>query len=130
MTSTNNNINLQAVTSTITKHQQPLQYVVQGKIPRFLMTSQEQLQNYQCNHQTITREIKQEPESPTIKNLPATPKSSEYETEKTVSDSKDESQNETENENENKQFVLAPTPAQLGKAPLQRRQNTSELDFD
>lgn len=31
---------------------------------------------------------------------------------------------EESSDQENKEFVLAPTPAQLGKAPLQRRQNT------
>ena len=28
---------------------------------------------------------------------------------------------------ESKQFILAPTPAQLGKAPLQRRQNLGKI---
>lgn len=30
---------------------------------------------------------------------------------------------------ENKKFILAPTPAQLGRAPLQRRQNMSKFFF-
>lgn len=117
-TTSNNHQNHQPpVTSTITK--QHHQYVIQGKIPNFMI----QQQNYIRDQQQALMTIKQEPESPTIKNLPATPKSSEYDTPTTVSCESRQDDDQTES----KHFVLAPTPAQLGKAPLQRRQNTSEL---
>lgn len=63
--------------------------------------------------------VKQEPESPQ-KDLPATPKS--------VSDNVDDSNYESDKDFEEPQrkrekFTLAPTPAQLGQAPLQRRLN-------
>lgn len=38
-----------------------------------------------------------------------------------------ESANEENDNTETNHFVLAPTPAQLGRAPLQRRQNSSKL---
>ncbi len=66
------------------------------------------------------------PESPNVKNLlPATPKSNEQ-MEMDGSDYKEEDENYEAPE---KKFILAPTPAQLGKAPLQRRQNRGELSF-
>lgn len=122
-TTSNNHQNHQTpVTATITKQQQPpLQYVIQGKIPSYIV----QQQNYIREQQQALINIKQEPESPTIKNLPATPKSSEYDA-PTVSC---ETITQDDEQAESKQFVLAPTPAQLGKAPLQRRQNTSLLIF-
>lgn len=122
-TTSNNHQNHQTpVTATITKQQQPpLQYVIQGKIPSYIV----QQQNYIREQQQALINIKQEPESPTIKNLPATPKSSEYDA-PTVSC---ETITQDDEQAESKHFVLAPTPAQLGKAPLQRRQNTSLLIF-
>lgn len=77
--------------------------------------------------------IKEEPESPTTRNLPATPKSNEP-----LSNQHSEGSEGTEQQEEDdaataesKQFVLAPTPAQLGKAPLQRRLNRGDLlDFE
>lgn len=62
--------------------------------------------------------IKEEPESPRT-NLPATPKSNEAQNDTGGNNEGSESYASLEN----KQFILAPTPAQLGKAPLQRRQN-------
>lgn len=93
---------------------------------------------------TIDHQVKQEPpESPSSRNLPATPKSvtdiksmsydggsgsgtstmtsssvnTEAATERVSLDKDFDDQQEA------KTFVLAPTPAQLGRAPLQRRQN-------
>lgn len=72
--------------------------------------------------------IKEEPESPTVRNnLPATPKSNEAQTNETEGNEQSESENY--DASENKKFILAPTPAQLGKAPLQRRQNQSEFYY-
>lgn len=95
--------------------------------------------------------IKQEPESPIPKNLPATPQSitmpdsiqfrqSQCDgtitvtTTTTTATTNSTEMNETEKTaeetlEENKKFILAPTPAQLGRAPLQRRQNMSEWNF-
>lgn len=73
--------------------------------------------------------IKEEPESPTTRNLPATPKSNEPPSNQQSEGSEDNEQREDNNDEsaESKQFVLAPTPAQLGKAPLQRRLNRGDL---
>lgn len=66
--------------------------------------------------------IKEEPESPRT-NLPATPKSNETQNDTETGDNNKNDGNESYESLENKKFILAPTPAQLGKAPLQRRQN-------
>lgn len=94
--------------------------------------------------------IKQEPESPIPKNLPATPQSvtmpdsiqfrqSQCDGTITVTTTTTTAGNPNSSETnektaeetfeENKKFILAPTPAQLGRAPLQRRQNMSEFFF-
>ena len=70
-------------------------------------------------------------DSPIYKNLPATPKSSIFDLqnqpESGYCDGGGNHQSDTDCEvTEEKTFVLAPTPAQLGKAPLQRRQNMSK----
>ena len=73
--------------------------------------------------------IKEEPESPTVRgNLPATPKSNEPQAnEQEGGEQQSEDGSKYSESIESKTFVLAPTPAQLGKAPLQRRQNQCEL---
>uniref|UniRef100_A0A1L8DIH2 Putative transcription factor capicua mitochondrion n=1 Tax=Nyssomyia neivai TaxID=330878 RepID=A0A1L8DIH2_9DIPT len=98
----------------------PLQYVIQGQMPNLLISTQ----NYSTQN---LLKIKQEPppESPGMKNLPATPKSSSTESIDVgdlTNDDKDKIFDNFEPP-EKKTFILAPTPAQLGKAPLQRRQN-------
>ena len=78
--------------------------------------------------------IKEEPESPTVRtHLPVTPKSNEAQPNDnenvgggTYNEEAKEGNNNYSEADEVKKFVLAPTPAQLGKAPLQRRQNQSE----
>lgn len=116
-----------SVTSTITsKHQNnagnPMQYVIQGK-NMFVSHPQHfesTTQAMSAMSGGIPMKIKEEPESPTTKNLPATPKSNETPAQATEGEEVEEEDYETA---ESKTFVLAPTPAQLGKAPLQRRQN-------
>lgn len=75
--------------------------------------------------------IKEEPESPTTRNLPATPKSNEppsnHQSEGSEGNEQHEDEEETTTAADGKEFVLAPTPAQLGKAPLQRRLNRGEF---
>lgn len=65
------------------------------------------------------------PDSPLYKNLPATPKSLSEGMKSTVnSDSgadADKQQSDNDCDEPETKFVLAPTPAQLGQAPLQRR---------
>lgn len=75
--------------------------------------------------------IKEEPESPTIRNLPATPKSNEPPSNQQSEGSEGNEQHEDDDDEspDSKQFVLAPTPAQLGKAPLQRRLNRGDFEF-
>ncbi|XP_070493130.1 putative transcription factor capicua isoform X2 [Chironomus tepperi] len=73
------------------------------------------------NHQSGIK-IKEEPESPRT-NLPATPKSNEAQNDIDMGENNEGI--ESYESLENKKFILAPTPAQLGKAPLQRRQNQS-----
>ncbi|XP_055715349.1 uncharacterized protein LOC129809512 isoform X7 [Phlebotomus papatasi] len=97
-----------------------VQYVIQGQMPNLLISAP----NYST--QSLLK-IKQEqpPESPGIKNLPATPKSSSAESMdvgEITNEDKDKMFDNFEPP-EKKTFILAPTPAQLGKAPLQRRQN-------
>lgn len=77
--------------------------------------------------------IKEEPESPTTRHLPATPKSNEPPSnqQSEASDGNEQQEEEDEETLESKKFILAPTPAQLGKAPLQRRLNRGDfLDYD
>lgn len=121
-----------SVTSTITsKHQNiagnPMQYVIQGK-NMFVSHPQHfesTTQAMSAMSGGIPMKIKEEPESPTtIKNLPATPKSNETPAQVNEQSAEGEEPDEEDYETaESKTFVLAPTPAQLGKAPLQRRQN-------
>jgi hypothetical protein len=89
-------------------------------------------QSYENVTTHIGMKIKDEPESPTTRNLPATPKSNDPPTGQneggvTTTLITAEQREEAEKNQENKQFILAPTPAQLGKAPLQRRLNRSNL---
>lgn len=108
----------------------PVQYVIQSKIPNLLISTQ----NY--SPATSVVNIKQEiPESPSNKNLPATPKSctitdniQSQSAQSNTNSSNNKNDNDSEKEEdfeatENKKFVLAPTPAQLGRAPAQRRRN-------
>lgn len=107
-----------------------IQYVIQGAKGMYI---QQQQQNYESN--AASMKIKEEPESPTVRTLlPVTPKSNEAQTNDNDSAivkrgdemcGQDEGNNNYSDANESKTFVLAPTPAQLGKAPLQRRQNQS-----
>ena len=95
-----------------------VQYVIQGKMANSFMQH-----NYELSHGGM--KIKEEPESPTTRNLPATPKSndppSNHQSE--ASDGNEQQEEDTDEAAEAKKFILAPTPAQLGKAPLQRRLN-------
>jgi len=128
------------------QQQQSVQYVVPSKMfvsnvqPSTTTTTtfsgaiSQQQQQQQQQSQSIGLEkmkIKEEPESPTMKNLPATPKSNEPPNDNsgncetaTAATTRDDNENYEE-----KKFVLAPTPAQLGKAPLQRRLNRGELSL-
>ncbi len=80
--------------------------------------------------------VKQEPESP-HQSLPATPKSvNDHLFESNSSNRMDTGAYDTEHNNdkefdepEHKKFILAPTPAQLGRAPLQRRQKMGSSEF-
>jgi hypothetical protein len=131
--------------------QQQMQYVIQqGKIPNLLISTNPN--NYSTTTMTVSQNstpfgmthIKQEPESPSSKNLPATPKSlsqsfGEQQQHSSFNSSSDiNKMDEDGDENgeeevdvgefetpESKKFVLAPTPAQLGKAPKQRRLNNN-----
>lgn len=66
------------------------------------------------------RLVKQEPPESSHTDLPATPKSDQ--SEKQMNDN-ETSFDKDFIEPENKKFILDPTPAQLGRAPFQRRQN-------
>lgn len=126
-----------SVTSTITSKQNitgnPMQYVIQGK-NMFVSHPQHfesTTQAMSAMSGGIPMKIKEEPESPTIKNLPATPKSNEMPVQANEQNAEGEDQEEEDYETaESKTFVLAPTPAQLGKAPLQRRQNRGKNESD
>ncbi|XP_055695113.1 putative transcription factor capicua isoform X2 [Lutzomyia longipalpis] len=98
-----------------------LQYVIQGQMPNLLISTQ----NYSTQSLLKVKQEQQPLESPGIKNLPATPKSSSAESIDVSDLGNEEKEKNFENFEppEKKTFVLAPTPAQLGKAPLQRRQN-------
>lgn len=121
-----------SASSTMSSHQstmkQPLppptsiQYVIHGAKGMYIHQNYEQPTS---NNNVMSMKIKEEPDSPTVRgNLPATPKSNEPQA--SENEGGEEGGNYTET-SEGKTFVLAPTPAQLGKAPLQRRQNQSEL---
>lgn len=108
----------------------PFHYVIPGsKVSTHnIYVPQQSFENIATH---IGMKIKDEPESPTTRNLPATPKSNDP---PSVGQGGDgvtfttaEQREEAEKNQENKQFILAPTPAQLGKAPLQRRLNRSNL---
>lgn len=106
-----------------------VQYVIQGgKMPNmFVSNIQHHYEPSMPSHGAMTggqMKIKEEPESPTIRNLPATPKSNEQPTNQEESEGNE--QQEDDNDADNLKFILAPTPAQLGKAPLQRRQNRGD----
>lgn len=126
--------------STTTATLQPVQYLIQGKIPNLLISTPA-LQAYQPQHQPQQPplvNIKQEPpESPGGRNLPVTPNScssaamppmdlgSEQHNPMSGSVPTGAASEETDDDfdaPESKKFILAPTPAQLGRAPLQRRQ--------
>lgn len=107
-------------------HQAPsVQYVIQGgKMPNMFV----QQHNYEPSHGAMGMKIKEEPESPTTRNLPATPKSNEPPSNQQSEASDGNEQQEDDDETaESKKFILAPTPAQLGKAPLQRRLNRGDF---
>lgn len=108
-----------------------IQYVIQGAKGMYI-----QQQPTYDNINVASMKIKDEPESPTIRShLPVTPKSNEAQTnenETTNSEtctSEEGNNNNYSETNEAKKFILAPTPAQLGKAPLQRRQNQSISNY-
>lgn len=97
--------------------QHPTYGIQNSKIPTvYVQQSFESSINSSCS----VMKIKEEPESPRT-NLPATPKSNETQNDTDTGEKNEAS--ESYESLENKKFVLAPTPAQLGKAPLQRRQN-------
>ncbi|KAJ6635460.1 putative transcription factor capicua [Pseudolycoriella hygida] len=104
-----------------------VQYVI-GKVPNLLISTP----NYDSSSLNMSN-IKQEPESP-HQSLPATPKSvNDHPFDSNSSNRMDtnfdaDQNNEKEfDEPEHKKFILAPTPAQLGRAPLQRRQKMGGL---
>lgn len=114
------------------QHQPPnsVQYVIQGgNMPNMFV----QQHNYDPSLGAMSggaMKIKDEPESPTmLRNLPATPKSNEppASQQSEGSDCTEQHTEEDENDPDSKHFVLAPTPAQLGKAPLQRRLNRGDF---
>ncbi|XP_039437834.1 putative transcription factor capicua isoform X3 [Culex pipiens pallens] len=131
-----------STTSTTTNTLQPVQYLIQGKIPNLLISTaanttqgyHQQQQQQQPQQQLIS--IKQEPpESPGGpgggggRNLPVTPNScsssapvAPLSADQPVPVASDETDDDFDQAPESKKFILAPTPAQLGRAPLQRRQ--------
>lgn len=113
-----------------------VQYVIQGgKMPNMFVSNvkhhYETMQSHGAMMSGGAMKIKDEPESPTIRNLPATPKSNEPPSNQQSEGSEGNDQHDDEDDEspDSKQFVLAPTPAQLGKAPLQRRQNRGDFHF-
>lgn len=106
----------------------PYHYVIPGPQQISNHTIYAPQQNFDSSQMAM--KIKDEPESPTIRNLPATPKSNDPPTSQSDGATNyctEQQREEAEKQAENKQFVLAPTPAQLGKAPLQRRLNRSKF---
>lgn len=111
---------------TTKSHHPPtsVSYVIQsGKMSNAFV----QQHNYEPSHGAM--KIKEEPESPTTRNLPATPKSNDPPSNQQSEGSDGNEQHEEDNDEsaESKKFILAPTPAQLGKAPLQRRLNRGKF---
>jgi hypothetical protein len=106
-----------------------VQYIIQSsKMPS--MYVQQNFEPAINSANVALMNIKEEPESPTVRNnanLPATPKSNEAQPSENESGEKVEGENY--DKSEGKKFILAPTPAQLGKAPLQRRQNQSKFEI-
>lgn len=117
------------------------------KVPNLVLSTQSQhpQQPIQPFTSSTSMPVKQEPESPSAKHFTmcqttehpqtqpinfATTGSSITEINHELKDNND-SPKSTNNasDSEEKQFVLAPTPAQLGKAPLQRRKNTGSYQF-
>lgn len=112
------------------------------KVPNLVLSTQSPhpQQPAQCFTSSATMPVKQEPESPSAKHFTmcqttehpqtqpinfATTGSSATDINHVLKDNNDSSENINDaSDSEEKQFVLAPTPAQLGKAPLQRRKNT------
>lgn len=119
-----------SVANAMSKPNGPYQYVNPGSQVTNHSIYVQQQSYVEGAHMAM--KIKDEPESPTSRNLPATPKSNDPPTSQsegatTVTYATEQQREEAEKQQaENKQFVLAPTPAQLGKAPLQRRLNRSE----
>lgn len=108
----------------------PVQYVIQGgKVPNmFVQHGYESMAPSQGALSGGAMKIKEEPESPTTRHLPATPKSNEPPSNQQSEGSDCNEQHEDDDDGpESKKFVLAPTPAQLGKAPLQRRLNRGDF---
>lgn len=107
-----------------------------GKIPNmFVSNAQHNFESSLSSYGGILSgggmRIKEEPESPTTRNLPATPKSNEPPSNQQSegSDGNEHQDDDDEAAAEAMKFILAPTPAQLGKAPLQRRLNRGDF-FD
>lgn len=119
-----------SVANIMSKPSGPYHYVIPGSQVSNHSIYVQQQQNFDGNSISMAHKIKDEPESPTIRNLPATPKSNDPPTsqsEGTSNYTTEQQREEAEKQAEIKQqFVLAPTPAQLGKAPLQRRLNRSK----
>ena len=114
------------------KHHPPsVQYVIQsGKIPNMFV--QQSFESSMISQGAMMSgggmRIKEEPESPTTRNLPATPKSNEPPSNQHSEGSDGNEHHDDDDEaTENTKFILAPTPAQLGKAPFQRRLNRGDL---
>ncbi|XP_033246002.1 putative transcription factor capicua isoform X11 [Drosophila miranda] len=65
--------------------------------------------------------------SPSYKSMPSTPKSATYHMSAPPPErGSQEGGEESDMDADGQQFILAPTPAQLGRAPLQRRKNLSQ----
>lgn len=111
------------------KQHHPVQYVIQGGKPNmFVQHGYESVAPSQGAMSGGNMKIKEEPESPTTRHLPATPKSNEPPSNQQSEGSDGNEQQEDDDDGpEGKKFVLAPTPAQLGKAPLQRRLNRGDF---
>lgn len=118
-----------SVANAMSKPSGPYQYVNPGsQITNHSIYVQQQ---HFVDGTHMAMKIKDEPESPTSRNLPATPKSNDPPTSQSegapIIYATEQQREEAEKQQaDNKQFILAPTPAQLGKAPLQRRLNRSE----
>ncbi|CRK99170.1 CLUMA_CG012502, isoform A [Clunio marinus] len=121
----------QQMQNPVNKSTQPTYVIHGGKIPNMYLSSSGQHHSEPSIQSGM--KIKEEPESPTIRNLPATPKSNEPPSNQQREASERTEQNEIDDDDNDdsaeKKFVLAPTPAQLGKAPLQRRQNRGDSPY-